>query len=69
VPPEAFVVDEAFRSIYGDQKLDFKNLARYDLTRFAQTVREQVNKRLQAEVLQEVLVQDFNYVSKEQIRR
>jgi hypothetical protein len=69
VPPEAFVVDEAFRSIYGDQKLDFKNLARYDLTRFAQSVREQVNKRLQAEVLQEVLVQDFNYVSKDQIRR
>ena len=69
VPPEAFVVDEAFRSIYGDQKLDFKNLARYDLARFAQTIREQVNKRLQAEVLQEVLVQDFNYVSKEQIRR
>lgn len=69
VPPEAFVVDEAFRSIYGDQKLDFTNLARYDLARFAQTVKEQVNKRLQVEVLQEVLVQDFNYVSKDQIRR
>ena len=69
VPPEAFVVDEAFRSIYGDQRLDFKNLARYDLARFAQAVKEQVNKRLQADVLQEVLVQDFNYVSKDQIRR
>lgn len=69
VPPEAFVVDEAFRSIYSDQKLDFKNLARYDLARFALTVKEQVNKRLQVEVLQEILVQDFNYVSKEQIRR
>ena len=69
VPPEAFVVDEAFRSIYGDQRLDFKNLARYDLARFALAVKEQVNKRLQADVLQEVLVQDFNYVSKDQIRR
>ena len=69
VPPEAFVVDEAFRSIYGDQKLDFKNLARYDLAQFAQTVRERVNKRLQAVVLQDVLVQDFNYVSKDQLRR
>jgi hypothetical protein len=55
--------------IYGDQKLDFKNLGRYDLTQFAQTVRAQVNKRLQTEALQEVLVQDFNYVSKDQIRR
>ncbi|MDR6658293.1 hypothetical protein AB7813_18830 [Tardiphaga sp. 20_F10_N6_6] len=69
VPPEPFVVDEAFRMIYGDQKLDFKNLGRYDLTQFAQTVRAQVNKRLQTDALQEVLVQDFNYVSKDQIRR
>jgi hypothetical protein len=69
VPPESFVVDEAFRTIYGDQRLDFKNLGRYDLAQFAQTVRAQVNKRLQTEALQEVLVQDFNYVSKDQIRR
>jgi hypothetical protein len=69
VPPEAFVVDEAFRSIYGDQKLDFKNLARYDLSQFTHKVREHVNERLQTEVLRDVLVQDFNYVSKEQIRR
>ncbi|KAA0078071.1 hypothetical protein [Tardiphaga sp. P9-11] len=69
VPPEPFVVDEAFRTIYGDQRLDFKNLGRYDLAQFAQTVRAQVNKRLQTEALQEVLVQDFNYVSKDQIRR
>lgn len=69
VPPEAFVVDEAFRSIYGDEKLDFKNLGRYDLALFTQTVKARVNKRLQNEVLQDVLIQDFNYVSKDQIRR
>jgi hypothetical protein len=69
VPPESFVIDEAFRSIYGDPKLDFKNLARYDLALFTQTVRERVNKRLQVDVLRDVLVQDFNYVSKDQIRR
>lgn len=69
VPPEAFVVDEAFRNIYSDENLDFKNLARFDLAHFARMVRERVNKRLQAEVLQDVLVQDFNYVSKDQIRR
>ena len=69
VPPEPFVVDEAFRNIYGDEKLDFKNLSRFDLALFAQTVREHVNKRLQTDVLQDVLVQDFNYVSKDQLRR
>jgi hypothetical protein len=69
VPPEAFIVDEAFRNLYGDEKIDFKNLSRYDLAHFAQTVKEQVNRRLQSDVLQDVLVQDFNYVSKDQIRR
>lgn len=69
VPPESFVVDEAFRGIYGDPQLDFKNLARYDLAYFTQTVKERVNKRLQTDVLQDVLVQDFNYVSKDLIRR
>ena len=69
VPPEPFVVDEAFRNIYGDEKLDFKNLSRFDLALFAQTVREHVNRRLQIDVLQDVLVQDFNYVSKDQLRR
>lgn len=69
VPPEAFVVDEAFRKIYSDEKLDFKNLARYDLARLTQMIRERVNKRLQADVLQDVLVEDFNYVSKDQLRR
>jgi hypothetical protein len=69
VPPEPFVIDEAFRNIYGDPKLDFKNLARYDLAQFAQTIRSQVNKRLQTDAVQDVLVQEFNYVSKEQLRR
>ena len=69
VPPETYVVDEAFRNIYADEKLDFRNLARYDLGQLTRTVRERVNKRLQAEVVQDVLVQDFNYVSKDQIRR
>lgn len=69
VPPGSYVVDEAFRNIYGDENLDFKNLARFDLALFAQTIREHVNKRLQVDVLQDVLVQDFNYVSKDQIRR
>jgi hypothetical protein len=69
VPPEAFLVDEAFRRIYGDQKLDFKNLVRYDLVQFTQAVKTQVNKRLHSDVVQDILVQDFNYVSKDQIRR
>jgi hypothetical protein len=31
VSPDAFVMDEAFRLIYSDEKLDFRNLDRFDL--------------------------------------
>ena len=65
VPPEAFVVDEAFRGIYGDPKLDFKNLGRYDLALVHPDREGARQPRLQVDVLRDVLVQDFNYVSKD----
>jgi hypothetical protein len=45
VSPEAYVVAEAFRNVYGDEKIDFKNLSRYDLTHFAQTTRSRSKRR------------------------
>jgi hypothetical protein len=69
VPPEAFVVDEAFRTIYGDETLDFRSLGRQDLSGLTTTIRERVNQRIQADVIQEVLIEEFNYVSKEDLRR
>jgi len=69
VPPEVFVVDEAFRTIYGDETLDFRDLGRYDLAGLAATIRERVNQRIQADVIQEVLIEDFNYVSKGDLRK
>jgi hypothetical protein len=69
VPPETFVVDEAFRHIYGDEEIDFANLARVDLKELTSAIRTRVNERLGAEIVQEVLVEDFNYVAKSDLRR
>lgn len=68
VPPEPFVVDEAFRNIYGDERLDFRKLARYDLTGLTQAIKGRVNERMQAEVVQDILIEEFNYVSKDDLR-
>jgi hypothetical protein len=68
VPPESFVVDEAFRKIYGDDTLDFKNLTRSDLGELTDLIKERVNQRMQANVIQEILVEDYNYIAKDDVR-
>ena len=68
VPPNAFVVDEAFRQIYADPSLDFRKLAKYDITRRLAEVRSAVNGRLDAEVVKDVLVDEMNFVPKREVR-
>lgn len=68
-PPDPFVVDEAFRAIFADSRLDFRNLARYDLSILTASIKQRVNQRMQADVLQDVLLEDFNYVAREQFQQ
>lgn len=67
--PDAFVSDEAFRLLYADEKLDYKNLDRFDIPRFAGTVKANVNARLKANVVADVLVQEFNFIASEDVRK
>jgi hypothetical protein len=62
VPPDVFLLDEAFRAIYADEKLDFRHLERFDLTKLTRSLHERVNGRLNADMIKDVLVQEFNYV-------
>ena len=68
VPPEPFVVDEAFRRIYADERLDFRKLARYDLSVLTAAIKQRVNERMQADVIQDVMIEDFNYVSRDELQ-
>jgi hypothetical protein len=67
--PEVFIQDEAFRSLYADPKLDFRHLEKYDITALTKTLVQRVNARLEMSVVKDVLVQEFNYVSKEDMRK
>lgn len=66
VPPDPFIVDEAFRRIYADERLDFRKLERYDLSELTRAIKQRVNDRMQVDVIQDVLIEDFNYVSREE---
>ena len=67
--PEAFLLDEAFRAIYTDDKLDFLHLNKYDITGFTKRLVTATNTRLGAEVVHDVLIQDFTFISKEENER
>jgi hypothetical protein len=62
VPPEVFVVDEAFRAIYADDKLDFENLQKLDLSGLTQMITDRVNERVQPDLVEETLVEQFDFV-------
>jgi hypothetical protein len=68
IPPEAFVQDEVFRYVYADETLDFRKLSRYNVNNMISSVREKINKRLGAEIVKEILVENFNFVDKTAIR-
>ncbi len=69
VPIDAFILDEAFKTLYADEKLDFKHLERYDVASLTKNIITKVNTRLNTDALKDVLVEEFNYISKEDISR
>jgi hypothetical protein len=68
VPPDPFIVDEAFRTIYEDVHLDFENLERYDIAALTTRIRTNVNGRFGRELVEDVLVEQFNYISSDEVR-
>ena len=69
VQPEVFLQDEAFRALYSDEKLDFRHLEKYDITKLTKMLVEKVNQRLDMKLVKDVLVQEFNYVSRDDMKK
>jgi len=60
VDPEAFVMDEAFRRIYTDGKVEFDEMTK--------AIRTNVNTRLGADLVHDLLIEEVNYVDKESLK-
>jgi hypothetical protein len=67
VDPEPFVLDEAFRHIYTDGKVEFDHLAKYNLDKITGDIKDAVNKRLGSNLIKDVLIGELNYVDKAQL--
>jgi hypothetical protein len=69
VSPEAFIMDDTFRTLYGDPGLDFRHLDKYDMTGLTRRLKAMVNSKMGEGMIQDVLIQDFSYMPKDQAPR
>jgi hypothetical protein len=68
VPPDAFVVDETFRFVYDDDKIDFTHLDRLELDKMTQALIQKVNARLRANVITEMGVLECNFLLNNEVK-
>lgn len=66
--PDLILVDEAFKLIYAGEAVDFRRLRRADVDALAKIIRTNVNKRLGQDLVRDVLVQQLNYLPRDQLR-
>jgi hypothetical protein len=67
--PEPFVIDEAFRYIFNDDSIDLENLKKYDLQKFTDTVIKNVNARLKTQVVQDLAIQEFTFLTSAEVKQ
>lgn len=68
VKPDQYVLDEAFQLIFSGEMIDFRQFKKQDLPSLGKKIADNVNKRLGVHVVDDVLVQELNYVPKDSVR-
>jgi len=69
LPPDPFIVDEAFRYIYDDPTIDFDHLDAFDLNKMTKALIKNVNARLNAPVVVDIGIQEFTFLSSAQAKQ
>jgi hypothetical protein len=68
VKPDLYLLDEAFRTIYEGRSLDPRHFKKQDLSVLAKEIAQNVNKRLGLALVDDVLIQELAYTTKDGIR-
>ncbi|MDP3896339.1 MAG: hypothetical protein Q8Q62_06655 [Mesorhizobium sp.] len=68
VPAATILVDEAFTYIYGHPLVDFTRTEKIDVDGFRVALRDSINARVGQQLVHEVLIEQLDYLSKQEIR-
>jgi hypothetical protein len=69
IPPDPFIVDEAFSYIFADPAIDFDHLESYDLKKMTQALIKAVNARLKAQVVTDIGIEEFTFLTSTQSKK
>jgi flagellar basal body-associated protein FliL len=68
IDPQPFVLDETFRRIYTDGKVEFDRISKYNLTELTKSIKDDVNKRLGSDLIQDILLDQLELVDKNSLK-
>ena len=57
-----------FRTVFADERIDIAHLERFDIASLTEKIRTDVNARFGADLIQDMLVEQFTFVSKDEVR-
>ncbi|MEP9375449.1 hypothetical protein ABLE91_01950 [Aquabacter sp. CN5-332] len=69
IDPQAFVTSAAFEEVYTNGRIDTGKLAKYNLKEMLDNIKATTNKKLNGDVIQDVLVDSINYIDKNDMRK
>lgn len=65
---ESLLQDEAFRTLYSDQQIDWRTLEKYDLNALTKKLLTRVKERIPSEAIQDILIREFSFVPATSLR-
>ena len=68
IPMDVMITDELYTTLIGDKMIDLGHRDSFDVGAFRKLIRDAVNKRLGEEVVHDVLIEQIDYLSKEDLR-
>jgi hypothetical protein len=68
VPADTLFADELYTYLFSNPAIDFTQVKTLDLEAFRNGVRDAINKRVGDELIHDVMVEQIDYLSKDEIR-
>lgn len=68
IPVEELITDALYTALVGEPVIDFPDIERFDLEVFKAHIRDSLNQRVGEELFHDVIVEQIDFLSKEDIR-
>jgi len=68
VPAQALITDQVYSYLYSNPQIDFTKKESIDLDAFRKSIRDTINSRVGVELVHDVLIDQVNFLSKDEIR-